>query len=100
MTYHAQSNKPFYVCLQCGRAALKADGGERYPGACSDNPAHRLGVGAAVFAAFRWNLAIVGRLSLVVLRAVLQPNGIGHNVGADRKSTRLNSSHLGISYAV
>src|SRR5437899_8942494 len=52
----------------------------------------------------------LGRLAHVLLESDLDGNarrralwrvaGIGCNQGKDRKSTRLNSSHLGISYAV
>src|SRR5207249_8553895 len=34
------------------------------------------------------------------IRAGYDPNSPGQNQGADRKSTRLNSSHVSISYAV
>ena len=34
------------------------------------------------------------------LEQIIRPSGLGADAGQDRKSTRLNSSHLLISYAV
>src|SRR5436853_4236897 len=47
--------------------------------------------------------AVLGAGDFVALDAVAKADGAddpGADVGQDRKSTRLNSSHLGISYAV
>src|SRR5258705_8068339 len=49
---------------------------------------------------FVLQLQLVGRRKLVDLRLTLAVAGEDLARQADRKSTRLNSSHLGISYAV
>src|ERR1035441_6920826 len=45
-------------------------------------------------------ISVVGHLDGDVFFPGARRNGDGRPVRADRKSTRLNSSHLGISYAV
>src|ERR1035441_10805177 len=48
----------------------------------------------------RWALAAGIGLALVVLAGVILASVLHLRQHLDRKSTRLNSSHLGISYAV
>src|SRR5262245_63176071 len=54
-------------------------------------------------AATQWpwpSVTIRGEFSYPLSPAALALSGAGGLTGTDRKSTRLNSSHLGISYAV
>src|ERR1035441_10999056 len=44
--------------------------------------------------------AAAGKLAALTVRLQTRAGGGGRLFGSDRKSTRLNSSHLGISYAV
>src|SRR5262245_62836726 len=92
-----------YMCAcRCGIKVHLRDGRIRYIEGNRDHPVNR-GVLCAKGSAGIMNHYSPARLTAPLLR--VGPRGAGEfkEIGwdeADRKSTRLNSSHLGISYAV
>src|SRR5205814_8697820 len=79
------------VCVQCGGQPLA------YDGPVAKSRARRLALWAAFVALLVVPFVLIGERHRRASKRLRLP---GRTSDGDRKSTRLNSSHLGISYAV